>query len=370
MVDNANLESDDYYSILGLQKNANEQEIKKNYKKLSLKYHPDKNPENREDSEKKFKKISEAYTILSDKETRDTYDRFGKNGLNRGGGGGGFNQNFNDIFDNFFRGGNHFNFSHNFSNNHIQKKRVVEKIIINLEQVWSGHRIIKNIKTEKDCEKCSGYGYENVSMCEKCSGRGIVMQVRQIGPGIITQTSSNCDKCLGKGRTGTGNVKCINCKGNKTIENTKNIAINIEKGVQNHKSIETEIDNTVFTFFVQIENHPIYTRINNNDILLNKDISLLDALCGISFKLKLLNGKEIIIESPKGVVLSHNTIYVLKEQGLPITGNTEKYGDLHIKFNITMPSTIDDNQVRILCDLFKHSKQRVEFSENYEKIYL
>lgn len=367
MVDNSNLESDDYYSILGLDRNASESDIKKHYKKLSLKYHPDKNPENREESEKKFKKISEAYSILSDKSTRDTYDRFGKQGLNNGGGGG---PDLNDIFQNFFGGG--FNFSHHFNpfQNHQQqvKKRVVEKIPITLEQVWSGTRIIKNIKTEKDCDKCSGYGFENVTICERCSGRGMISQVRQIGPGIMTQMTGPCDLCSGKGRIGNGS-KCSSCDGKKTIEISKNIAINIEKGIQNNKSIETEINNTLFIFIVEVLNHSTYTR-NNNDITISKDISLFDAMCGISFKLKLLNGKEVIIESPKGVVINHNIVYILKQQGLPISGNPDKYGDLHIKFNINMPTSITQDQVNIICNTFHHKLQKVENSENFEKIYL
>jgi DnaJ-class molecular chaperone len=336
---------DDYYKILEIDRTASDDEIIKAYRSLSKKYHPDKNPDKKEWAEEKFKLINEAKNVLLDPDKKEVYDKFGKDGLRNGGGGGGPHMNFNgfnDIFSNIFGKQGNFqnvfnNFGAHFNNNN--KKQVQQKIVnipLTLEQVNKGFSQTKRMKIENECGKCQGTGKSEVQNCGPCNGSGMRMFVQQVGPGMIQQTTGPCNNCNKVGKIGKGD-NCSDCNGSKHKEKIISIEVPFPAGVQNniaYKYVEADTPNVEFIFIAQIESHDVYKRENGtNNLLLNKTINLYEALCGIEFNLKLLCGKEILVKSNK--VIKPNTTYKLETLG--IAG-----GDILIGFDIVFPDNIDE----------------------------
>ena len=245
----------DYYTILGLQKNANDNEIKKAYRKLAMKYHPDKNPDNKE-AEEKFKEISEAYSVLSDPEKRKIYDKYGKEGLNPQ---GGMNFDPGDIFRQFFGNfgnddgdyedfgpfggfGNFFERS-SFRNNSQPKKQKGRDIIVGLKvelkDLYVGKIFKRKVTHERVCKACEGTGSKDKikpTICNECNGRGIKMTVHRQGFAQIMQQSP-CNKCSGTGKYSKIINKCLKCKGNKTISEEKILEIKINPGTEENERI-------------------------------------------------------------------------------------------------------------------------------------
>jgi DnaJ-class molecular chaperone len=335
------MSDDDYYKILEVDRNATDDEIIKAYRTLSKKYHPDKNPEKKEWAEENFKRINEAKNVLLDPDKKEIYDKFGKDGLRGGGGGPGPNINmnfggFNDIFSNIFGPGGQFkNVFNNFNQNFSNKKQSQQKIInvpLTLEQVHKGFKQTKRMKIENDCGKCSGTGKSETETCGACNGNGMRMYIQQLGPGMMQQSTGPCNNCNRSGKIGKGS-DCTDCNGKRTSE--KIIAIDVEfpSGVQQNLAYKVVTDNIEFVFIAQITDHPVYKREhNNNNLFLNKKISLYEALFGIEFNLTLLDGREILVQSQR--VIKPNTSYRLEHLG--IAG-----GDIHINFEIEFPDNID-----------------------------
>ena len=220
--------SDNYYSILGVEKNSDENTIKKAYKKLSLKWHPDRNQS--DEATSKFQEISEAYAVLSDSKKRDLYDRFGKEGLDNAG----VDIDPQDIFKNFF--GNNMGFSMGGgmpfdmfggtfnSGNREQRKGPNKKFELNLsiDEMMNGGKKKISISRKSKCSTCSGSGLKSGKVekkCSKCGGNGMIFIQRQMGP-MITRQSMQCQNCNGTGKIVDNKDRCPACKGNK-YENTK-----------------------------------------------------------------------------------------------------------------------------------------------------
>lgn len=210
----------DYYNILGVDKNATKDEIKKAYRKLAIKYHPDKNP-NDKNAEEKFKEISEAYDVLNDDTKKSNYDNFGDPNSNGsfGGFGGGFGGfDFGDIFGGFGGG-----FNQRTTN---KGDDVYVKVNIDINEVNSG--ATKNIKYKRNikCDSCNGYGGDHIP-CSKCHGTGRINAQRRMGNTIIN-TMSNCDCCNGNGYT----IKhtCSKCNGKGVVTDNTELNITIPKG--------------------------------------------------------------------------------------------------------------------------------------------
>nr|XP_055219897.1 dnaJ homolog subfamily A member 4 isoform X3 [Gorilla gorilla gorilla] len=210
-----------YYDILGVKPSASPEEIKKAYRKLALKYHPDKNP----DEGEKFKLISQAYEVLSDPKKRDVYDQGGEQAIKEGGSGSPSFSSPMDIFDMFFGGGGRMA-------RERRGKNVVHQLSVTLEDLYNG--VTKKLALQKNviCEKCEGVGGKkgSVEKCPLCKGRGMQIHIQQIGPGMVQQIQTVCIECKGQGERINPKDRCESCSGAKVIREKKIIEVHVEKG--------------------------------------------------------------------------------------------------------------------------------------------
>jgi len=232
----------DYYQILGVERNSSQDEIKKAYRKLAMKYHPDKNKGNKE-AEEKFKSISSAYSVLSDEKQKNIYDQFGEEGLNGAGfdpmGGMDPTDFFSQVFRDFGGGGmgdpfGGFGFGGRQQPTHTQD--MSHTIRVKLEDVYKG--VTKQLEFNKKiiCSTCKGIGSPNksaVKKCATCKGSGVETIVRQVGPGMIQQQNITCRSCKGAGESIPKDQICGTCSGKKTIKSPKKLDIEINTGINN-----------------------------------------------------------------------------------------------------------------------------------------
>lgn len=362
MVDNAKIDSDDYYEVLGLKKGCSDTDIRQNYRKLALKFHPDRNPDNKEKSEINFKKISEAYEILSDEQKKRVYDQVGKQGLHGGGGGAGFNPF--DIFNNMFGGGGGGgpeDFMGSFGGfGHQQRARQKEQSVINvnlkLEDVLKGYKQRHKLTIVSSCGVCSGMGCGEVIICGKCNGKGAVTRIQQIGPGMVTQMRSTCDDCGGNGKRGKPGSVCVGCNGSRKKERIENVLVEFPPGVDTKNAIPVEFDEITYIFVAQVEAHSQFKRDGSN-LIYTKDINLCEALCGIEFPLRLIDGTQTLIKTDENLVIKPENVYVLKSQGLPNRKNPHILGDLIVEFNILFPNKISNDRKHYLYKILTKNGQ-------------
>jgi len=356
----------EYYDLLGVKPEATLEEIKKCYRKLAIKYHPDKNQGNKE-AEEKFKEISVAYETLSNDEKRQNYDRFGKEGLSGGGMGG---DPF-DIFSQFFGGGGGGGFGFGGgggrSRGPQRTQDIVTPLTVKLEDIYNGKTKKMKITRNIICKTCVGSGSKDgksPQKCKECEGNGIKVMLRQLGPGMFQQVRTQCPECNGKGEVVAEGKRCVDCTGRKTMKETKILQVEIDKGIKNGKRIvfsgesdqEPGLETGDIIFEVQEEPHPIFKR-SGDDLIMERDIPLIDALTGLSFKINHLDEHVVIIESKKGDMVKPGDIKEVPRQGMPIYGRTYESGSLFIKFNVIFPDTLDTNQINSLRSVFTPSPE-------------
>ena len=342
----------DYYDLLRLNKTATQEEIKKAYRKLAMKYHPDKN-KNDPNAEQKFKEISEAYSVLSDEEKRKIYDKYGKKGLENN---GGMNFNPNDIFQQFFGGGSPFGSffgfdssfgGHNFSSfsgsNFTKTKRKTEDIIsecyLSLEELYNGKILKRKIKHARICKSCDGTGSKSkkITICKSCDGNGTKRIIHRQGFSQIIQ-QVQCDICHGLGEIIDEKDKCLNCKGQKVVQEEKIIEINIKPGTKNNTQYRYPNESDEYPgciagdiiFIIRTKEHPLYQRDQHDNLLVTKKIKLRDALCGCKFSIKTLDNRILYVKYDD--VIKPNQTLVLKGEGFT------KKTNMYIQFEIEFPS--------------------------------
>lgn len=339
---------DDLYKVLGVKRDASANEIKRKYRQLSKKYHPDKNQS--AEAKEKYIKINQAYEVLSDNKKRRLYDRGGMDLVNRqsqmqeGGGG----NPFEDIFS-FFGGG------HRRRENRDEDVKI--KIRVSLKDLYMGKEFEFIYTRNVICPHCRGSGGENpddVTTCDRCNGQGVVIERKQLGPGFFQQFQSKCPKCGGKGKM----VKstCHVCHGDKITKGMEELTLFIEKGMTNGMEIpfedfgeeraDKEPGNLVFV--VQETKDSRFVRDGNN-LRTEIEISLKEALLGFSKELIHLDGHKVLVERHK-VSQPGDTIKV-KGEGMPIHQKSET-GDLYVTLNIKLPTNLTEEQNEKMKKLF------------------
>ena len=348
----------DYYEILGTIKSASPEEIKKAYRKLALKYHPDKNKGDK-GAEAKFKEASEAYHVLSDKGRRTNYDQFGHAAFEGAGGRGGFS-NFDftnafsdifgsDVFDDFFEGfgGTRGRSRRRYSDFRGEDLRF--DLSISLEDAYNGKKQEINFSSSDKCIKCSGSGAEPGSKpisCSTCGGHG---QVRS-SQGFFT-IQQTCPDCAGSGEQISN--PCKECRGIGKKQTKKKIFTNIPKGVDDGTRIrlsgkgEAGIkgggDGDLY-IFVSIKTHSIFQRSEEN-LFFEFPISLTDAALGTTIEVPTIDGGKAKVKIPAGT--QHGKQFRLKDKGMPIMRNRD-YGDLYIRVVTEVPASLTKEQKNLL----------------------
>lgn len=324
-----------YYDILGVKPSASPEEIKKAYRKLALKYHPDKNP----DEGEKFKLISQAYEVLSDPKKRDIYDQGGEQAIKEGGSGSPSFSSPMDIFDMFFGGGGRMT-------RERRGKNVVHQLSVTLEDLYNG--ITKKLALQKNiiCEKCEGIGGKkgSVEKCPLCKGRGMQIHIQQIGPGMVQQIQTVCIECKGQGERINPKDRCENCSGAKVTREKKIIEVHVEKGMKDGQKIlfhgegdqEPELEPGDVIIVLDQKDHSVFQR-RGHDLIMKMKIQLSEALCGFKKTIKTLDDRVLIISSKSGEVIKHGDLKCVRSEGMPIYKAPLEKGMLIIQFLVVFP---------------------------------
>ncbi|MBQ7984046.1 MAG: molecular chaperone DnaJ [Bacteroidales bacterium] len=362
----------DYYEVLGVSKNASEDELKKAYRKLALKYHPDRNPGDKE-AEEKFKEAAEAYSVLSDKDKRARYDQFGEAGLGDNGGFGGAGMNMDDIFSMFgdlfgghgggFGGLGGFDFGGFGGSSRSSQRRRVNKgsnlrirLKMTLEDIANG--VEKKIKVNKyiPCKDCGGSGARQGSgmdTCPQCHGNGVVIQTQRTILGQM-QTQSVCPTCAGEGKIIKD--KCPNCHGDGIVKGEEIISINIPAGVQDGMQLSFSgkgnagaRNGVAGDLIVSIEEvkHDQFER-NGNDLCLQTYITFPQAVEGTTIEVPTLSGK-VKFKIEQG--MPSGKIYRLRGKGLPDFNNPYSKGDLLVRVDVWVPKNTTKQEREVLDKL-------------------
>lgn len=340
------------YDALGLKPDANEDAIKKAYRKLALKYHPDKNTE--PTAQEKFKEISVAYEVLSDPKKRQTYDKFGESGLS---GEPMDERHMHDIYSDLFGGGSR--------RAETTKPRPIQhQQPVTLEMLYCGKTIKLAITRSRLCTKCSGSGSRikgQSAKCKECQGRGTRMLTRQLGPGFIQQMEVPCPTCHGKGSYLREEDKCELCRGAQTMKEKKVFEVTVEMGMKDGETItftgegdqnpDLSLSGDI-VIVLKLSTHNVFTR-SGNHLMLEKTITLAEALTGFTFHLNQLDGRRLAITCPFGTVVESSIWYNVNREGMPVprTGGLDR-GDLLIKFSVVFPKINEANKQKLREILF------------------
>ncbi|MBI5218803.1 MAG: molecular chaperone DnaJ [Bacteroidia bacterium] len=349
----------DFYEILGVSKNAADDEIKKAYRQQAMKYHPDRNPGDKE-AEEKFKEAAEAYEVLSNKDKRARYDQYGHAGLGGNGGFSGGGMSMDDIFANFGDIFNNFGFSGfggNFRGGTRSGKRVTKgtnlrvKVKLTLNEIANG--VEKKIKVRKlvECSSCGGSGAAGGSAfntCATCGGKGFVTRVSNTFIGQM-QTTSTCPTCDGDGKSIKN--KCQKCYGEGVVNEEEIISIKIPAGVADEMQLVVSGRgnsarrggvNGDLLVVIEEEQHPDLIR-DGNDLLYILFVSIPDSVLGTAVEIPTLDGKvkvKIDAGTQSGKILR------LRGKGLPEVNGYGR-GDILVRINIWIPQNISKDEKKI-----------------------
>ncbi|KAF6258255.1 DnaJ-like protein [Scenedesmus sp. NREL 46B-D3] len=320
-----------YYELLGVSPSATADELKKAHRKLALQHHPDKGGD-----VEVFKEINEAYDVLKDPEKRRIYDEYGEEAIKEGmGGGGGGGGGMADLFDLFQGGGG----GRRGQQRERKSDDVVHRLAVTLEELYSGVTKKLSLSRKLPCHKCSGTGSKSGKRhtCSTCHGSGVQMHIRPLGPGMVQQIQSRCGDCGGGGYSSISSDRCPSCSGSCLVSEKKTFEVVVEPGMKQGSKIvlrgeagctEAGLQPGDVVLVLQQKEHDTFTRLPNPaDLIIEKHISLKEALCGCAFNLKHLDGRIIRISSGQGE------------------------GNLYIKFTVDFPSRLDADLVTALSPL-------------------
>lgn len=352
----------DYYEVLGLQKSATPDEIKKAYRQLAKKYHPDLNPDNKE-AEAKFKEVNEAYEVLSDADKKEKYDRFGFAGVDpsyassQGGGfgggfGGGMDFDLGDIFGSFFGGGFGGGGSRSNPNAPRRGNDIQTNITITFEEAAKCCKKTVDFQRIEVCDECGGSGAAKGSSpqtCPDCNGRGQI-NVQQRTPFGTISTSKTCQRCGGKGTFNPN--PCSRCKGAGRIRRTVKKDINVPAGIDDGQifTVRGEGNRGVnggpsgdLRIGVSVKPHQYFERDGYN-VWYDMKVSFVQATLGDKLRVPTLDG-QVEYELPAGT--QPGDIFKLKNRGIVVPNSTRK-GDQLIRVTVDVPKNLNEKQKEAL----------------------
>ncbi|KAG0711395.1 DnaJ subfamily A member 1 [Chionoecetes opilio] len=341
-----------YYDMLGVKPVASQDELKKAYRKLALKYHPDKNPNEGE----KFKLISQAYEVLSNEEKRKIYDQGGEQALKEGGSGGGSFSSPMDIFDMFFGGGMR-------RGREKRVKDVVHQMSVSLDELYNGAMRRLALQKHVICSKCEGQGGKKPpEKCPSCRGTGLQVRIQQLGPGMVSQVQSMCGECRGQGERISPKDRCKTCEGRKArltkgcvVKDRKILEVHVDKGMEDGQKIvfsgegdqEPGLEPGDIIIVLDEKEHTSFRR-DNTDLTLQMHLSLVEALCGFQKPIKTLDDRTIVISTIPGEVIKNAEIKSVVGEGMPQYKNPFEKGRLLIQFLVDFPTQIPVERIRKL----------------------
>lgn len=292
--------------------------------------------------------ISEAAEVLCDEEKRKLYDQYGKEGVENGGGG---HESADDIFSMFFGGGR------GRRTGPTRGEDIVHPLKVSLEDLYNGKTVKLAINRNKLCEECDGRGGKEGAErdCGDCHGRGVRIQLRQIGPGMVQQIQSGCAACSGTGKIISEKDKCKACSGKKTFKDRKVLEVNVEKGMRHGQRIKfadeaDELPGTIpgdVVFVVQEKEHDVFKR-KGNDLLCTINISLTECLCGFTRTITQLDGRVLSVKVDAGSVTKPDQVKMINGEGMPLHGSPFTKGKLFLLFKVNFPETLPVNAVTAL----------------------
>ena len=353
----------DFYEVLGVEKGASAEDIKKAYRKAAMKYHPDRNPGDKT-AEEKFKEIGEAYEVLSDDDKRARYDQFGHAGVdpnfnpNAGGFGGGgfgdFGDIFGDIFGSAFGGG--FGGSSRATQNAPRRgENVATRLELTFEEAAFGcEKEVSALRIE-NCGSCNGSGSADgtVETCSHCRGTGQVRTTQNF-MGMQMQSTSPCPRCNGKGKV--IKTPCNTCKGKGKVRRTQKIRVKVPAGVDEGQSVRVRGEGCVgsnggpngdLLVEILIRDHPIFTR-DGVDVLCEGPISFTQAALGAEIQVPTLDGK-VSFDIPEGT--QTGTTFTLSGKGIPYVGSSRRRGDQLFTVVVETPTKLTREQKDLLRQL-------------------
>ena len=366
----------DFYEILGVQRNASDDEIKKSYRKLAMKYHPDRNKDDKE-SERKFKEVSAAYEILKDSEKRSAYDQYGHDAFRQGGGGQGFGDfggGFSDIFEEFFGGG----FGGQSRQRGPQRGNDLRyNMSVSLQEAYSGKKSQIRIPSYEGCDLCSATGSADKagpSTCSTCGGQGKVRSTQ----GFFS-IERPCPTCGGEGSS----IKnpCLKCSGTGQVKKQKTISVTIPAGVDTGTRIRISGEgepgqrgagNGDLYIFVEVQKDKLFEREEEN-IFCQIPISITTAILGGDVEVPTIEGKKARLNIPPGT--QSETQFRLKGKGMSILRQTRR-GDMYVEANVEIPVNLNSKQKAILQEFEKeggtskkHSPKSQSFFSKLKEVW-
>ena len=372
-------EKRDYYEVLGVSKGASDDELKKAYRKVAKKYHPDLHPNDKE-AEEKFKEVNEAYGVLSDSEKRSRYDQFGHAGVDpnfgAGGGGAGFGGfDFGDIFGDIFGGGFGGFGGGGRRNGPVRGRDVRQVVDITFEEAAFGTKKKLSITKQESCSACGGSGAKagtSPVTCTRCGGTGQVKTQVRTPLGYMTNIGT-CPECNGSGKV----IKdpCRECRGTGKVRKNSVIEVDIPAGIDNGQTIQISgkgepgerggmTGDLLVT--VRVKPHPLFVRDGYN-IFIDMPITFVQAALGATVKVPTLDG-AVEYDIPEGT--QSETTFKLRGKGVPYIRSKAR-GDQYVKVRVEVPSNLSQKQKELLREFEedKNYKQKKSFMDKAKDFF-
>ncbi|GAB0094098.1 hypothetical protein DMENIID0001_093220 [Sergentomyia squamirostris] len=372
-----------FYEVLGVKETATHAEIKKAYKSLSRQLQKDKSPTGKD----RYKDAQHAFEVLSNPKKREWYDEFGQEEEQEeqeedaaNGGEAEDSDQDNDIFNML---GNMSMFSRFASQGSRMSKcdPIMTRVEVTLEDLYNGNTTkTAHVSREVVCGDCDGEGAKSgskISKCDTCHGSGMKFEHHQMGL-FINRVATNCSTCHGRGKVFSDEDKCEKCTGSRTLSEETDLDVNIEPGMHNMQKIEfSGVGNHLpghiagdVVVVLDYTEHEEFQRSHDN-LVLNKTISLVEALCGYKVLVKHLDGRQLYIHNSPGEVIKSGSLLVVKNEGMPKFGRPTEKGDLLMKFSIKYPenSSLSTDSIAALKNILPTAPHFVmPLGENVEEV--